>query len=361
MKIVFVISSLEAGGAERVLAQLATYWADEKGHDVHIVIFRPKGSISFYHLPPTITLHTLGDLKRNNASFSSWVKRFIFSLGGLRTLVKDLNPAYVISFVSVINIVTLLATLGLKIPLMISERVDPRYHNITLLGTVLRRLLYPFATKLIVQGEYIASYFPYLKGRLHVIPNPVSVPGQLASKKEIKKLIHVGRLTPQKGQDILLKAFAKALQTCPDWHLDLYGQGAEKNALQLLAKDLNIQGKVSFQGVVQDIQEKISQANLFCFPSRFEGFPNALGEAMALGLPVVASDCGGNLELITQGENGLICPIDDVEAFAKALVRLMTQPDYGKMLGNQARKSMEKFSPKTIFQKWDKVISKKLT
>jgi len=357
MKIVFVISSLDAGGAERVLTQLATYWADEKGHDVHILIFRPQGATSFYPLSSKITLHPLGDLKRNGQSFLSWGKNFIWSLCALRSFVKRQKPDHVISFVNVINIVTLLVTLGLKKSLIISERVDPRYHNITLLGDVLRRLLYPFATKLVVQGNYIASYFPYLKGRVHVIPNPVSVPSPLVSKKETKKLIHVGRLTPQKGQDVLLKAFAKALKLVPDWQLDLYGQGAEKENLESLTKELKIQENVTFQGVTTDIQQKVSQASLFCFPSRFEGFPNALAEAMAHGLPVVASNCGGNLELIQHEENGLICPIDDEEAFAKALVRLMTQPEYGEKLGNQAKKSMEKFSPKAVFEIWGHLIA----
>ncbi|HBN21863.1 MAG TPA: hypothetical protein DD412_01320 [Holosporales bacterium] len=358
MKILFVISSLEAGGAERVLTQLATHWADDKGHEVHIVIFRPQGTDSFYPLSSKVKLHTLGDLKRNGASFLSWGKRFMSSLWGLRLFIKKLNPDHVVSFVNVINIVTLLTTLGLKKPLIISERVDPRYHNITLLGNFLRRILYPLATKLIVQGDYIASYFPYLKGRVFIIPNPVSVPSSISSKKETKRLIHVGRLTPQKGQDILLKAFAKALKSAPNWHLDLYGQGAEKENLESLTKELGLQNNVTFQGVTKNIQEKVSEASVFCFPSRFEGFPNALSEAMALGLPVVASDCGGNLELVQHEENGLICPIDDVDAFAKALARLMTQPDYGEKLGNQAKKSMKKFSKKTAFEKWDEVISR---
>lgn len=358
MKILLVISSLEAGGAERVLTQIATHWANDKGHDVHIVIFRPPGANSFYPLSSRVTLHTLGDLKRNGASFLSWGKSFLSSLWRFRSLVKELNPDHVISFVNIINIVILLVTLGLKESLIISERVDPRYHDITLLGNILRRILYPFANKLIVQGEYIASYFPYLKGGIIVIPNPVPVPNQLSLKKDPKKLIHVGRLTPQKGQDILLKAFAKALNSAPDWHLDLYGQGAEKESLEELTKELGLQDNVTFQGVTKNIQEKVSEASVFCFPSRFEGFPNALAEAMALGLPVVASDCGGSLELIQHEENGLICPVDDVDAFASALVRVMTQPDYGEKLGNQARKSMEKFSQETIFNKWDDVIQK---
>ncbi len=358
MKLLFVISSLEAGGAERVLTQLATHWADNKGHEVHIGIFRLQGSGSFYPLSSKVTVHTLGNLKRNGDSFLSWIKRFVASLCSLRSLVKNLNPDHVISFVNVINIVTLLTTAGLKKSRIISERVDPRHHNITLLGNFLRRVLYPFATKLVVQGDYIASYFPYLKGRIHVIPNPISVPDRTLLKKEAKKLIHVGRLAPQKAQDILLKAFARALESAPDWHLDLYGQGAEKEALASLAKGLKIESHVTFQGVVQDVQEKISQATLFCFPSRFEGFPNALAEAMALGLPVIASDCGGNLELIRHEENGLICPIDNVDVFSKALVRLMTQPSDRKALGNQAKKSMKKFSPKTVFEKWDRLIVK---
>lgn len=358
MKLLFVISSLEAGGAERVLTQLATYWAEDKGHEVHIVIFRPKGATSFYPLSSKVILHTVGDLKRNGASFLSWGKSFLSSLYALRSLVKELAPEHVISFVNVINIVTLLTTLGLKKSLIISERVDPRYHNITFLGNFLRRLLYPFSTKLIVQGDYIASYFPYLKGRVFVIPNPVSIQKGLSPKKEIKKLIHVGRLTPQKGQDILLKAFAKALKSAPNWHLDLYGQGTEKENLESLTKELGLQDSVKFQGVTKNIQQKISEASVFCFPSRFEGFPNALAEAMALSLPVVASDCGGNLELIEHEKNGLICPIDDVDAFAKALVRLMSQADYGEKLGNQARKSMEKFSKQAAFGKWDQVINK---
>ena len=356
MRLCFMIHALTAGGAERVLSELANHYARKGTHDVHLITFQPEGAPSFYPLEPSITLHQPG-LNQTGPGGLSKVKRILKRLYAMRKILKTLRPHKIISFVDEMNIATLLAGLGLKIPVVISERIDPRYHNINFISKILRRFLYPFSHKLVEQGEYISSFFPYLKKRISVIPNSVLMQ---SSKKQftgkLRKIITVGRLAFQKDHETLLKAYAKTREQFPDCSLDFYGEGPEKDILEALVKDLKIRDSVIFQGTAKDIQKKLLKADLFVFSSRFEGFPNALAEAMAVGLPVIASNCDGNLELVEHEKNALVFPVGDVDKLAEHLSLLMSHSKKRVQLGNAARNSIKRFAPEKIYEMWDEII-----
>ena len=355
MRICFMIHSLNSGGAERVLSQLASYFADIDEHDVHVVTLQPEGSRPFYPISPNITLHNLG-LNKTGSELDK-IQRIFKLLLSIRKTVKHIRPRKIISFIDEMNIAVLLATLGLKQHVIISERIDPRYHKIGFLSKALRRLLYPLSKSLVVQASYIASYFSYMRNKCLVIANPIPAPKFLCSDlKTTTKIINVGRLNTQKNQAILIKAFSSLALKYPDWSLEIYGEGPERDKLKALIKKLSLEDKVFLQGITASIQEKLSQASIFAFPSLFEGFPNALGEAIASGLSVIASNCEGNLELVHHSENGLTFPVGDQNQLTTRLEELMNKPIKRVVFGKKAQQSVKQFSPENIYKQWELVI-----
>jgi glycosyltransferase involved in cell wall biosynthesis len=167
----------------------------------------------------------------------------------------------------------------------------------------------------------------------------------------------MGRLELQKGFDLLLRAFAQCVHAHPGWTLDIVGEGSEGDRLRALAEDLKIGSKVVLRGVIKDTERILREADLFVLSSRYEGFPMALLEAMASGLPVVSFDCrSGPREMIHDGVNGVLVAPNDVEALAKAMDRLMSADDERERLGEQAVGVAEKFSLAKINQMWRSVF-----
>ncbi len=355
MRLCFMISSLDSGGAERVLTQLATYFADEKGHDVHIVTLQSKGTDPFYPLSSKITLHQLG--LNQTGGLLGKIKRIFYRLIIIRKFIKNLRPNKIISFIDKMNIIVLLATVGLKKNIIVSERIDPRHHHIGIFGNIMRRCLYPFSKALIVQGTYIKGYFPYMKNKIFVIHNSISVTESTVNpSKRLNKIITVGRLNAQKDHETLIKAFSVLVPKYFMWILEIYGEGSERKKLEMLISKLSLESKVFLKGLHLPIQEKLNMASIFVFPSLFEVFPNALGEAMAAGLPVIVSNCDGNLELVQHEENGLVFPVKDQKALTNYLEELMENSIRREQLGKKAKKSIEKFIPSRIYKQWEDII-----
>jgi len=351
-----MIHAVSSGGAERVLSELANHYARKGVHDVHLITLQPEETSPFYPLDPSVTLHQLG-LNQTGAGGLSKVKRVIKRLCAMRRTLKILKPHKIVSFVDEMNVATLLASLGLKIPVVISERTDPRRYSIGILGNMVRRLTYPLAFRLILQGNYVRSCFPYLSEKISVIPNPVSFSDKVASPADIPFLMMlVGRLDLYKGHYELIQAFSTLEKKIPKWSLEIYGEGPEKENLEALIAKHNLQDKVFLKGVASPIQPELKRASLFAFPTHYEGFSNALAEAMAVGLPVVASNCDGNLELVEHEENALVFPVGDVDKLAEYLSLLMSNPKKRIGLGSAARNSIKKFAPEKIYEMWDKVI-----
>lgn len=356
MRLCFMIHALTAGGAERVLSELANHYARKGTHDVHLITFQPEGTPSFYPLEPSITLHQPG-LNQTGSGGLSKVKRILKRLYAMRKILKTLRPHKIISFVDEMNIATLLAGLGLKIPVVISERTDPRVYSIGILGNIARRLIYPTAFHLVLQGNYVRSCFPYMSKKTSVISNPVPFPkGSAFDIESSFILMLVGRLDRYKGHYELIRAFSMLEKKFPKWSLEIYGEGPERENLEALIARYNLQDKAFLKGLASPIQSKLEKASLFAFPTHYEGFSNALAEAMAVGLPVVASNCDGNLELVEHGKNALVFPVGDVDKLAEHLSLLMSDPKKRVQLGNAARNSIKRFAPEKIYEMWDGVI-----
>ena len=245
--------------------------------------------------------------------------------------------------------------------LIVSERNDP-YHYSSILDKW-KRGLYKYSWRIVFQTDGAKNYFKTdVQNKSIVIPNPVIIP---ATKWEItnsnKEIACVGRIHFwQKRQDLICYAFANVCYSFPDWKLNFYGSGPDSDKLKQLIIKLGIENKVTLHGAVKDINEKLLKNRIFVLPSDFEGIPNALLEAMALGMPVIATDCspGGARLLINNGQNGLLVPINDKLALSEALKELMSCSENRlKFLGDNARVSVSYFNEDSIADQWDSIFS----
>jgi glycosyltransferase involved in cell wall biosynthesis len=366
MRICLVISSLSAGGAERVLSVMASYWAG-KGDGVTLMTLDSVAS-DFYVVDPRVTRVGL-DLMRPSPHLLAGVLNNMRRLWVLRQAIRDVEPDVLISFMAETNVLVLLASRGLEPSVIVSERVDPSRHSIGTVWSWLRRWLYHRADRVVVQSEQVRDWFSASVGRdqLTIIPNPVNVTHEFDVGRALvdvtghqpnqPTVIGMGRLTNQKGFDLLLQAFAAAVRELPEWQLILLGDGEERAALEGLAERLGLKGKVFLPGCVQNPQALLRQADLFVLSSRYEGFPNVLLEAMACALPAISFDCrSGPGEIIRDGVDGLLVPAEDVAALASTMTRLMGDPEQRARLAAQAVRVTDRFGMERVMALWDEVI-----
>lgn len=358
MNITLVISSMNAGGAERVMSIMANYW-DEKGYKVNLVTLESKEK-DFYHLRPGINRIGLNISKPSSTPFHAIFNNFVRLLT-LRRCLKRCSSDVVISFVDRMNILTILACFGIRTPIVVSERIDPVKHGIGWAWERLRQILYPFASHLVVQSDDVRRWAEQLmsKDKISVIPNPV-LPVKFVHNLGPpcdRKVVAVGRLVSQKGFDLLLNAFARCQGNHPDWSLTILGEGEERSKLEILAKELGILHKVNLPGNVKSPEKVLSTSDIFVLSSRYEGFPNALLEAMACGLPVISTDCqSGPREIILQAVDGILVPPENVDALAEALNKLMSEENYRKQLATNAKGVTSRFGLTKVMGMWERLI-----
>lgn len=360
MKLALIIHALTAGGAERVMSILANAWAAQ-GREIDLITLDDGSLPPFFPLDGRIRHQRLGQLRQSRnlpAALLNNGKRLL----ALRRAIRAANPDAVISFLDSTNVLTLLATRGLGLPVIVSEHIDPSQYHIKPAWRLLRRAVYPMADRVVVLTERVRAFFPRrLQGKLAVIPNPVVLPPEGAARPPVLPpgpwLAALGRLTEQKGFDLLLDAFATLAGHQPGWRLAILGEGPLRQDLEARIEHLGLQGRVWLTGQVDAPEAFLRQADLFVLPSRFEGFPMALCEAMALGLAVVAADCPtGPREIIRDGLDGCLVPAEDPAALAAALEQLMTQADLRARLARRAPEILQRFGLPQVLSRWDALL-----
>lgn len=347
-KVCLVIHSLQAGGMERVMAELAGYFALKKEIKVHLVLYGITREI-FYKIPDNISVHKPSFKFNNKFRFINTLLTLFY----LRGTIKKIKPHGILSFGEYWNSFLLLSVLGLKYPTFVSDRSQPD-KSLGWLHDHLRHWLYPTAKGLIFQTEKAKEIF-LLKNKhmnIAVIGNPIRDFDAIDSIKEREKnVLMVGRLINSKHQDMLIEMFAKV--SSPEWKLIIVGYDHLKQhhmeRLKVLAKGLNVEQRVIFTGKQDNVEEIYYKSSVFAFTSSSEGFPNVIGEAMAAGLPVVAFDCvAGPSEMIIDGHNGFLVPLFDTRMFELKLKQLMEDEELRKRLGANGRESVKRFSKEMI-------------
>jgi Glycosyltransferase len=355
MRIALLTSTLEGGGAARVMVNMANYWARE-GHHVALYSFEDGSRPSFYAVGAGVEMCYL-DLAKRSSSLLSSLRNNWERIVKIRRNVLKFKPDVLISFIDTANVRVLASLIGSGVPVIVSERIHPAYEDIGRLWSALRLATYPLASAVVMQTERSREFFPgFLQGRMAVVPNPVTLPEVLGDAPALppRTILAVGRLYAQKGYDVLLDAFALLARRCPDWSLAIAGSGGLRDELGDLAKGLGVADRVRFLGAVRDVGGLLKQAEIYVMSSRYEGFPNALCEAMAAGLPCVSTDCpSGPAEIVRHGENGLLVANGDAEALAEALERLVRDEGLRLALGRRAAELANALSEDRVMERWE--------
>ena len=319
-KIAFVIPSLHAGGMERVMSELANYTAQKSFIDCYLISL--SSSNEFYKLDETVNYIKPNFDFNNKKRLTSTLKLLFF----LRKNLKSINPNSVLSFGETYNSFVLLSALGLGLNVFVSDRSKPD-KDWGFLHNKLRKILYPTAKGIVAQTIFSKNFLSKetKHKNIKVIPNPVDS-SKFLSRTNQKIVLTVGRLISTKRVDILIDAFAKSQNK--DWQLWIVGDGPKKAELEQKVINSGLTDKVTFFGFKKDIQELYSKTGIFAFTSYSEGFPNAILEAMASGLPVIAFDCiAGPADLIENEKTGFLIPLGNVEDFQKKLNIMMTSAE----------------------------------
>lgn len=346
MRLTLVISSLRTGGAERVMTILANYWAEQKWQ---ITLLTLDSKPSFYYLDDRVKHIPLAIASDSQNIFEAIFSNFQ-RIRSLRSAISRSNPDAIISFLSTTNILTILATRGLKIPVIVEERIYPDMCSLGRMWELLRKLTYPHADKVVaVTARALSCFSPKIQARGCAIPNPV-LPINFNDSGQTPllvkpSLIAMGRLDEQKGFDLLLQAFSNLKDDYPEWNLTILGEGELRSQLENLRDRLGLKGRVHLIGAVKNPHDFLRQADIFVMSSRFEGFPNALAEAMACGLPVISTDCpSGPKEIIREGLDGILVPSENVLALTDAIKKLINDEDLRRYLAQNALEIVSRFS-----------------
>lgn len=351
MKILMVIKKLHYSGAPKMFLWVAKSLAN-KGHEVRILTYLSTDNLEF-SIPPNVTW-----IKKelNNSSLYKRYKE-------LRKEINQWQPDCSISFLLDANILNILACKGLHTKSIVCERNDPykpHYYKL--------KILYPifhWADGAVFQLEKVQKYYDNIKANTAVIPNPVINNGsteELLSFEQRENVIAtLSRLDlVQKRLDILIYAFKQFLEIHPEYILKIYGSGPDRNKIETLIRKLHLQHKILLPGVATSPNEVLRNVKMFVLTSDFEGIPNALIEAMSLGLPCISTDCspGGAALLIQNKKNGLLTPRADIKSLVESMDYLASNPHEADTISLRAKEIITTFSEKKIINKWEEYLYK---
>lgn len=347
-----------SGGAERMLLRLARDMST-RGHEVHIISWDRQEAEAFYLLPEAVHWHRLGFAQ----GWGDKVRRTLV----LSRLLRQIRCQVLVGFVMSADKTVYTACLFANVPIVAAERNSPEMYDLKLgvLAKAFYMGLFILANRIVIQiDEYRKGYPRWLEQRITVIPNPVNSATVVARPDERGEggwvLLCVARLEEQKNLEALVRAFAMLATGLVDWRLRIVGEGVLRGALEKLILDHALTGSVFLPGAVNNVEEEYANAHLFCMSSRWEGFPNALAEAMAHGLPAVGyAECPGVNAIIDNGIDGLLAPGNgDPSTLADSLRVLMGNPKKRVKMGAQAKLLSQRFSPQKIADQWESLLMK---
>lgn len=351
-RILFYINTLEHGGAERVITNLANQFS-AAGYAVDL-------ATSF---PCDFEYETSENVNRINL-FNSYIngglKRNLKLFAALRKVIKINKPNVVVSFMREPNYRAIPACIGTKAKCFVSVRNDPNKEYRGKANKLLAKMLFRFADGVIFQTEDAKAWFPKsIQKKSTIILNQVDE--RFFKTKfdgERSNIVTVGRLQPQKNHKLLINAFDK-IKDKTNQNLIIYGEGELRQQLETLINELNLKDRVFLPGAISDVPNTIKSAELFVLPSDYEGMPNALIEAMSLGLICLSTDCpcGGPKALIESGVNGYLTPVKDCDLMAEAMLNALNRgKEQKEQLICNVLKTAENFKSDIIFKKWEEYL-----
>lgn len=366
-KIAFYIGSLTIGGAERVICNLAEYFYSI-GYQVYVVTKLREDKE--YELHEGIE-RIIADITATEQT-GSRIGNLRARIRKLRGIWKDIRPDIIVSFIGKNNLMALASAKPLGIPVVVSVRSAPSREMASKAMKFSCMLLFRKAAGIVLQTTEAIEFFPRsLQKKVTILQNSISpvllnyVDSAKKSSMDIIKrndIIAVGRIDDNKNEKMLVDAFAAIAEKYSDWNVKLYGDGERMEELSSYTEQLGLKDRISFCGSVGDVPKRMMEASIFVLPSRIEGMPNSLIEAMTLGLPCISTDCpcGGPRDLIESGVNGILVPVDDVTALSDSLERLINDSELRDSLGNNAKRIIDRLHPDIVNTRWQEYIESKL-
>lgn len=355
-KIAFYINSLDKGGAQRVIVNLSEFLY-QKGTEV--VLVTTKKAEDEYCVSDGIR-RVYSEISGAEVT-GSRIRNFCHRFRKLRNIWKQEKPDVVVSFIGKNNFMAIATAAFLPVSVAVSVRGEPTEEYYNPMMRAIAKHLFHYARGIIFQTEDAKAFFPNrVQRRSVILPNPLDtacIRPRFSGKRD-NTIVTVGRVDDNKNHRMLIDAFAANHTEFPEMKLVIYGNGdMRKNLLQYI-EELGLEASISMPGNVSRIPDYIERARIFVLTSDTEGMPNALLEAMALGLAVISTDCpcGGPRTVIRDGSNGLLVPVRDTQALTEALRKLLSNPDFEQSLGEQAAKIQEQLSPEQVNREWQQYL-----
>ena len=354
---VIVIESLGGGGAQHVSSTLANTWAD-RGDAITVITFL-DAKHDIFKLDPKVRRIIIGGTNKSPNPFAATIANLV-RIRRLRAAVLSCDAEVVVSFLTETNVLTLLATRGTRIKVIIAERNDPSRQSLGKLWNILRGYTYKFANRITANSKHTVSQLniSFPRNKVCWTPNPIRVSEHKTHFEfDTPYIISAGRLHRQKGFDILLRAFAKFHKSHSCWRLFIVGEGDERAELELLSYSLHIAPFVDLIGFVKDPFPYYRAAVFMAHPARYEGLPNVVLEAMSVGIPAVVTDTQpGILDFVQHEKTGLVVPGESVPSLAAAMRRLSDDESLRIRLAGAAREDIRPCLPDQAIKAWDSAI-----
>lgn len=354
MRILFIQGGFGTGGAEKIVAMIANHRVAQ-GDEVEVAAMRAPKDGTYYNYAPDITLTVL----EPDVDMSAPVSQ-LRRLRHVRRLIRKRKPDVIVSFLTKINVLTLVAGMGRRVPIVISERNNPNVQNNHPVWKKAAMLLGPRANAIVTLTERGRDQLPSkLHQRTQVIPNPCTpmTGTRIQTDDRATDLVAVGRLDWQKGFDMLLQCLAKLREAHPDINLTIYGDGPERSSLEHLRSELKLEDVVSMPGTTQRHGAWLGEGDIVVVTSRYEGFCNVVAEATLSGVPIVSFDCDfGPREMIQHEVNGLLVQTGNVEKLTESLHRLIEDAELRKGMAKAANLNRDYLDPERVLGDWDRVI-----
>lgn len=354
MKLLFCLGSLGKGGAERVISNLCDNFQDK----LEIVVVTTIISKNSYSIPKKVKVLSLD---KKEVAASNFIQRNQKRMKALEEIIKIEKPDFIVSFLPEPSFRVLLLKDKYKIPTIVSVRNDPKVEYKGYLNKIMCKMLYPKADGFVFQTKEAQTYFSSkIQKKSVIIPNPINKEFLIEPYDGVREreIVTVGRLTEQKNQKLLIEAFSNIKEEFPDYTLSIYGDGHLKEELKNYIVSLHLENRVFLKGVVDNIKEEIYKKSLFVLPSDYEGMPNSLMEAMALGVPSISTDCPCGGPKFLMNENcGILVPTKDVASLSKAMRKVLNSEALQKEFSvNSSKYIKENLNPDIICEKWFKYI-----